>query len=389
MKRLCTLMAVVAALAVLALAPARAGEIKVGVLSDLSGPTSAVGQPYADGIKGAAAWINQSGGINGKPLKLMQVDYAYNVQQALAGYKRFKSQGMVALQGWGTADTEALTKFVAKDRMPTWSASYSAHLTDPAKAPYNFFVSADYSTMIRAGLKFLKDNWKEPRAPRVAFVYPDHPYGISPIQAGKDYAAELGFEYVGEEHVSLKAMDATTQLLSLQKKAPDFCWIGGTTPSASVILKDAAKLNMKTTFLINIWGNDESLIDLAGPAAEGHYGLQAAAAYYDDTPGSALIRELTKGELVMTHYLRGFASVLVMAEAMRIADERGQLDGPGIKAAAETLRDYDPMGLTPPVSYFPDDHRPNMSANIYQVRDGKLVKAASPVLERKAAWLGK
>ena len=135
----------------------------------------------------------------------MQVDYAYNVQQALAAYKRFKSQGMVALQGWGTADTEALTKFVARDRIPTWSASYSAHLTDPEKAPYNFFVSADYSTMIRAGLKYVKDNWTESRAPRVAFVYPDHPYGISPIQAGKDYATQIGFDVVGEENVSLKA----------------------------------------------------------------------------------------------------------------------------------------------------------------------------------------
>ena len=383
------LFAIIAAVAFMAVAVgANAAEIKVGLLSDLSGPTSAVGQPYAEGIKAGAAYVNDNGGVNGKMLKLMQVDYAYNVQQALAAYKRFKSQGMVALQGWGTADTEALTKFVARDRIPTWSASYSAHLTDPEKAPYNFFVSADYSTMARAGLQYIKDNWTESRPPRVAFVYPDHPYGISPIQAGKDYAKEIGFDVVGEENVSLKAMDATTQLLALQKKNPDYCWIGGTTPSASVILKDAAKLSMKTVFLINIWGNDESLIDLAGPASEGQLGLQAAAAYDDDTPGSKVIRELTGGKPVMTHFLRGFASVLVMAEAMRIADAGGKLDGPSIKAAAETMRDYDPMGLTPPISYFPDDHRPNMSANVYAIKDGKLVKAASPQLERKAEWLG-
>lgn len=386
MKRIVAIIMTVAFMAVAV--GANAAEIKVGVLSDLSGPTSAVGQPYAEGVKAAAKYINDNGGINGKKMKLMQVDYAYNVQQALAAYKRFKSQGMVALQGWGTADTEALTRFVARDKIPTWSASYSAHLTDPDKAPYNFFVSADYSTMIRAGLQYIKDNWKESRAPRMAFVYPDHPYGISPIAAGKQYAEEIGFEVVGEENVSLKAMDATTQLLALQKKNPDFCWIGGTTPSCSVILKDAAKLSMQTKFLINIWGNDESLIDLAGPASEGQIGLQAAAAYNDDTKGSAVIRELTGGQPVMTHYLRGFASVLVMAEAMRIADSNGKLSGPTIKEAAETLRDYDPMGLTPPISYFPDDHRPNMSANVYVISGGKLTKTASPMLERKAEWLG-
>jgi len=386
MKRIVGIIMVLAFLA--AAVGASAAEIKVGVLSDLSGPTSAVGAPYADGIKGAAEYLNAHGGINGKTVKLMQVDYAYNVQQALAAYKRFKSQGMVALQGWGTADTEALTKFVAKDEIPTWSASYSAHLTDPKVAPYNFFVAADYTTQMRAGLKYLKENWTHARAPRLAFIYPDHPYGLSPIAGGKEYAAEIGFSIVGQENVSLKAMDATTQLLALQKLEPDFCWIGGTTPSTSVILKDAKKLSMKTVFLINLWGNDESLIDLAGEAAEGQMGLQAAAAYADDTKGSKLIRELTGGKPVMTHYLRGFASMLVMAEAMRIADSQGKLDGPGIKAAAETLRDYDPMGLTPPISYFANDHRPNMSANVYAIQGGHLVKVASPTLERKAEWLG-
>ena len=364
-------------------------DIKIGVLSDLSGPTSAVGRPYGDGIKACADWLNSQGGIDGRMVKLIQVDYAYNVQQALAAYKNFMSQGITALQGWGTGDTEALVSFVTKDQMPTFSASYSAHLTDPTKAPYNFFVAADYSTQMRAALKYIKDSWTESRAPRVAFIYPDHPYGLSPIQAGKDYAAELGFELVGETNVSLKAMDATTELLALQKTQPDFCWIGGTTPSTAVILKDAAKLKMDCTFFINIWGIDENLIKLAGDAANGNIGNLGSVTYDDDTEGVTLIRKLTGGEHQMSHYLRGFASMLVMAEGMKMAAAKGQLDGPGIKAALETVRDYDPMGLTPPISYFPADHRPTMSVFIYRVEDGRLVKVASPSLERRADWLGK
>ncbi|MDY6851963.1 MAG: ABC transporter substrate-binding protein, partial [Thermodesulfobacteriota bacterium] len=231
--------------------------IKIGNLAELSGPTSAVGAPYAEGIKTCVDYLNSKGGIAGRKLELLQVDYAYDVQKALTAYKRFKTQGIVALQGWGTGDTEALVEFVAKDQIPSLSASYSAHLTDPKKAPYNFFIAPDYSTQLRAALKYLRDSWKESYSPRVAFVYPDHPYGLSPIAAGKEYAKELGFEIVGDENVSLKAVDATTQLLSLQKKNPDFVWIGGTTPSTAVIMKDAKKLKMKTTFFVDIWGNDE------------------------------------------------------------------------------------------------------------------------------------
>ena len=365
-------------------------EIKIGLLSDLSGPTSAVGRPYSEGVKDCAKYLNSQGGIAGHKIKLIQVDYAYNAQQAISAYKKFVTRDkIIALQGWGTADTEALTRFVAKDRIPTFSASYSAHLTNPKKAPYNFFIAADYSTQLRAALEYFKEHWTKSRAPRVAFVYPDHPYGLAPIPAGKEYAKQLGYEIVGEENVGLKAIDATTQLLNLKKKNPDYVWIGGTTPSTAVIMKDAQKLGFAPTFFVNIWGADENLMKLAGPACEGHYSLQAAAIYGQDVPGMKIIQQLTNNQPQMTHYIRGFASMLVMAEGIKRAAAKGKITGPAIKEALETLRDFDPMGLTPPISYYPDDHRANMSVFIYQIKNGKLTFVTAQSLPRKKEWLGK
>ena len=361
---------------------------KVGVLSDLTGPTSSVGAPYADGIKDYVAWLNDNGGIDGEPIELIQVDYAYNVQQALAAYKRFTSSGIVAMQGWGTGDTEALVKFVARDRIPVFSASYSAHLMDPTRAPYNFTAAADYSTMGRAGLNYLRETWKESRAPKLAFIFPDNPYGTAPIKAMEEYAAELGFEIVGQENVDLKAIDATPQLLSLKKVEPDFVWTGGTTPSTAVIMKDAQKLGMSCTFFSNIWSSDENIFKLAGEAAEGHFGLQGAAIYGQDVPGMELIRKLTGGEHKMTHYVRGFVSAMVMCEGMKMAKAAGEVTGESIKAALETMRDFDPMGLAPAISYFPDDHRPNLSVNVCTFKDGKLEFVKTTILERKKEWLG-
>ena len=361
---------------------------KVGLLSDLTGATSSVGTPYAEGIKAYVAWLNENGGIGGEPVELIQVDYAYNVQQALAAYKRFTSEGIVAMQGWGTGDTEALVKFVAKDKIPVFSASYSAHLMDPAKAPYNFTAAADYSTMGRAGLNYLRETWKESRAPKLAFMFPDNPYGTAPIPAMEEYAKELGFEIVGKENVDLKAIDATPQLLSLKKAEPDFVWTGGTTPSTAVIMKDAQKLGMTCTFFSNIWSSDENIFKLAGDAATGHFGLQGAAIYGQPSAGMDLIRKITKDQPQMTHYVRGFVSAMVMCEGMKTAKAGGEVTGESIKAALETMRDFDPMGLAPPVSYFADDHRPNLSVNICTFKGGKLEFVKTTVLERKKEWLG-
>ncbi|MDP2848923.1 MAG: ABC transporter substrate-binding protein [Humidesulfovibrio sp.] len=365
------------------------GDIRIGGIIDLSGPTSSVGVPYAEGVKAGAAYINANGGIGGAKIVLDVQDDAYNVQQGLSIYKKFAQEKVAAIQGYGTAVTEALTRMAAKDEIPYFSASYSAHLTDPKTAPYNFFTSADYSTQVRAGLKHFKANWKEARAPKLAFLYPDHPYGLAPIPAAKEYAAELGFEIVGEAAVDLKAIDATTQLLPLKDKKPDFIWIGGTTPSTAVILKDAKKIGLKATFLTNIWGSDENLIKMAGDACEGAYSLQAAAVYGQDVPGMKALMETAKNQPQMTHYVRGFVSMLVMGEGLRQAAAKGPLTGKSIKAALEGMTDFDPMGLAPKVSFLPADHRPSMAVFLYKISGGKLAFVAQESLERKAEWLGK
>ena len=73
----------------------------------------------------------QPGPYRGKKIDLFQQDYGYKADKAKQIYEKFKKKGCIAILGWGSADTEALTKTVAKDKMPYVSASYSAKLNDP------------------------------------------------------------------------------------------------------------------------------------------------------------------------------------------------------------------------------------------------------------------
>jgi len=295
---------------------------------------------------------------------------------------------VLAIQGWGTGDSEALSGQVTEDEIPFLSGSYSAHLTDPKKTPYNFIIAADYSSQLRAGLNYLREGWKEARKPRIAFVYPNDAFGMSPIPAGRQHARELEFEIVGEENVALDASEATAQILALKKVEPDFTWIGGTTPSTAVILKEARKLGLRTRFLVNVWGHDEHLIQRAGEAVEGVLGLQASVLFGDDVPGMQAIREVTRGEAKITPYVRGWVSMMVLCEALRRAEKKSDLTGPGIKRALETLRDFDTHGLTPPITFTADDHRPAMAVRVYEYSEGRILHRATVNLERRPDWLG-
>ncbi len=140
-----------------------AEEIKVGAIMDITGATSDVGKDYAMGVREAIQYVNDQGGVNGKKIKLFLYDYGYRIPEAITTYKRLKNfDRVVATLGWGTGDTEALSPIINKDKMPYVSASYSAHLTDPKKTPYNLFFSADYSTNARAAITAWYDQiWKK------------------------------------------------------------------------------------------------------------------------------------------------------------------------------------------------------------------------------------
>ena len=391
MKQTMRVFAMVAAMALCVSGAAFSAEtIKVGHLADLTGPTGEVGKPYAQGVQDYKDWVNNQGGINGKRIDMPMFDYAYDKNKAVNQYKKYLEDKVVAIQGWGSGDTEALSKTTGDDKIPYISASYSAHLTDPAKTPYNFFCAPDYTTGLRAGLKYLKENWKEKRAPKIVFIYPAVPYGIAPIKGGKEYAKELGFEVLGDENVDLKAIEANSQMLSVKNKGADFAWAGGTTNSTAVILKDAKKLGLSTKFFVNIWGADETTPKLAGGAEEGALVMAGSTTYGSNVPGMKLLMEVTRypGPPV-THYIRGYVSMMVLTEALKIADKKGQLNGPGVKAALETLKDLDTGGLTPAkLTFTPTDHRPSMTVNILEFQKGKLVLKQTIELPRKAEWLG-
>ena len=373
---------------------AEAQEIKVGGSFDITGLTADVGKPFANGARDAVGWVNANGGINGKKIKLIDADYGYKVPEGVALYKRLvNDEKVVLMQAWGTGDTEALKETVTRDHMPFFSASFSAHLNDPKKTPYNFFVPPSYSDALRAWLMWVKEDWKDKsRNPRVAFFYGDNAYGKSPIEAGRRFAKEIGVDVVDEEVLPGLVQDATSQLLNMKQKGADYAYTQCTTPPFSVVLRDAKKLGLTTKWGTNIWGIGELIIAVAKDAAEGVVGALPNPPFGSDVPGMKKLVEWHQknhpNDTHDTNYVRGWTYVLTWSEALKRADKAGKLNGPGIRESLETLRNFDLGGLSPPVTYTKDDHRSTTNVSLYQVKGGKLVKVKEYDLPRKPEWLG-
>jgi len=370
-----------------------AEEIKVGAIMDITGATSDVGKDYAIAVREAIQYVNDQGGVNGKKIKLFLYDYGYRIPEAITTYKRLKNfDRVIATLGWGTGDTEALSPIINKDKMPYVSASYSAHLTDPKKTPYNLFFSADYSTNARAAITawyehiwkkdpMYKDRVAKGDKPRfVCFYATAVPYSSAPIKAIKDQAQLLGFEIGDDQDVPLTALDTKSQVLAAAKFKPDLVWHGNTTMSVSTALRDAYAQNLGAWHIINNWGYDENLPRLAGEAAKNAIGIAPCAFFGENVKLMDKVVEyaqkLNPGipkEQRLIRSVQAWAAVMLLWEAMLRADKAGKLNGEGImKVGFESMRNFD-LGLgAPPVTFTPEDHRPTSIAQIYIYKDGKF-----------------
>src|SRR5947208_9842590 len=267
-----------AAVAVVLAATAAHAQVYIGQLADYSGATADVGVPFGQGAADAMGFVNQKGGVNNAKVNVDAVDYGYQVPRAVSQYKKWVGEKVAAILGWGTADTEALTGFVAEDQIPYVSASYAAALTDPSgqsnkakAAPYNFFYGPSYSDALRGMLTWAAQDWKakgKPGKPKFVHMGANHPYPNAPKAAGEALATELGFEVLPPIVFALTPGDYSAQCLSLKSSGANYAYLGNTAGSNISVLNACKAAGVDVQFLSNVWGMDENAAKTAGDAAD-------------------------------------------------------------------------------------------------------------------------
>jgi branched-chain amino acid transport system substrate-binding protein len=367
--------------------PAATQDIVIGVLADLTGPTADVGKPYNEGLLAYLDNLNGSGGIKGRKISAMSEDYAYKVPNAEEKYKKYVQGGAVAIQGWGTGDSEALRSKVAGDKLPFMSASYAEVLTDPGQSPYNFVVAPTYSDQMRVALDQIAA--ADPNA-QVAVFHHDSPFGNAPIADGQKWITDKGYK-LGYKDYAMKA--GSTDFVGLLQQAKDqgakWIVIQNVSSPAATVARDVAaqKLDMKIVCLN--WCSDELFIKLAGPAAEGHWMVQPFAPPSVAKPGHESVRAYCKAKGIDLdakglHFVQGWYTMHVMAKGMeKVLGDGKELTGPNLKAALEAMDPVDTGGVIGPVKFSADSHRGSTASSVYKVDGGKIVEVKAAVTPKK------
>lgn len=359
--------------------------ITIGVIADLTGATADVGTPYNEGLLAFVDWVNSDGGIEGRKIEALSNDYAYEVPKAEELYNKYITDGAVAIQGWGTGDSEALRGKVAADELPFMSASYAEALTDPAESPYNFVVAPTYSDQMRIALDWIAEDAGGPA--QVAVFHSDSPFGTAPVADGQAWIEEQGLDLGYAAYPMPKTPNFVGLLSQAQSQGAKYIVIQNVSSPAAQVAKDIAAQGLDMKIVCLNWCADELFVTTAGPAAEGHIALQPFAPPSAEKEGHADIKEYLdgKGESLDDkglHYVQGWWTMAVMAEGIRTVLKNGdELTGANIKTALETMGAVDTGGAVGAgtVEFSEDSHRGSTGTGIYQVEGGKLVEIAANV----------
>jgi branched-chain amino acid transport system substrate-binding protein len=373
-------------------------SVRVPGIYDTSGATSDVGRPTAIGSRDAVTYVNENDFIL-QEIDHPNNDYAYEVSQANQYYNEYTSDSNPpAIIGWGTADTEALSGQVARDRIVYVSASYSANLLEE-EAPYNFFGNLDYTSQARAHLKWIADN---DAGARIAFIFSNTSFGQAPVEGGKQYAEELGLEVGSDINLPLTANSATSQLRKARDDDIDYLIHQNTAAPMQVLLSARQEVYPDVTVCGLTYTVDELRVDQSPELFEGARYVNAfrnfQGALESGGDGAELIeanferegRSMDNPEVANLNYVRGCIHTLLVVKAIQNANEM-DLDptsGEDLRQGMFAIEDDNMWDLSEPFNYMEGDRRPTMTGRLFEVSDGALEFDTTVELPRREDWIG-
>ena len=333
-----------------ALAPAAQAqeEIVVGGSIPMTGVFAFAGIGVNAGMQDYFKIVNDAGGVKGRKIKYVFEDTAYKPDVSVAAFKKITGANKVNLYyGDSTAFQRTINPEI--ERLGTImmaGASFATEINDPKKFPNQFIAGPDYSEQIGILLRHIA---KEAPKAKVALVYSDSEFGRDPVNEFRDMAKKLGLTVAVEIQTAPGSVDVSTEVIKLRRADPDYTIFHGyiLAPIPEFVTQ-MKKAGSKSHFMGTFWTMDSSTVMRMGEAADGFMGVMPYRYYYDSSAKAPMLDKIRqmRPEYQSTAYMQGFLTAMLFVEsAKRTLDAGKPLDGKNLKAALNSIKNFDTGGL--------------------------------------------
>jgi branched-chain amino acid transport system substrate-binding protein len=246
-------------------AAAPEGEpIRIGVLTELSGPFAPWGVNVRNGMQMAVDDINGEGGVNGQPLELVERDTTGTPEEGVTALREMiDREGIVAAGGVISSDVGLATARIAEqEQVPLFmvKAGSSRILTQDSR--FTFRTCLPAAPMVMGPVA---DYLEQEGLTRAGAIIADYEWGQSVREAFDESLGGIGAE-TQVEVAPVPETDFTGYLRSLQEFEPDVIVATGHPPGSGAIVSQSAELGIDT-LVTGPWGPLETVMEGVGDAA--------------------------------------------------------------------------------------------------------------------------
>lgn len=216
--------------------------IVFGQSACFSGPNRQLGFNYRAGIRAALQEANRRGGVNGRTLRLISLDDAYEPDQAAANAERFASENDVfaVIGGVGTPTAKRIAPVLKTAKIPfVGPFTGAAFLRNARRFPNVVNLRAGYLDETRVLVDhILRKRGKK----RFGIIYQDDAFGRSVLKNYKSVLDGKGIPILGKTAFSRNTHAVQASLFALAKADLDAIMIVGAYASNSEIINLAHSL---------------------------------------------------------------------------------------------------------------------------------------------------
>ncbi len=256
-------------------------EIVLGSIQDLSGPIAGFGKQVRLGMMLRVDEANEQGGINGRKIKLLVEDSAYDPRRAvLAAQKLVNQDKIFAMVGHiGTAQNmAAMPVQFQKNVINFFPVTAAREMYEPFhKLKYSF--AAPYFDQMKIAVPKLA---KDKGAKKVCTMYQDDEFGLEVKRGAEEGLKSIGMTLAEETSYKRGATDFSSQMQKLQASQCDMVVMGTIIRETIGGIATAKRLGFNPVFIGSSAAYTDLIHKLGGPAMNGLYATMTVQNPYTD-----------------------------------------------------------------------------------------------------------
>ncbi|MFC8782545.1 ABC transporter substrate-binding protein [Streptomyces nigra] len=349
--------------------------IRLGALTDLTGPYATLGKSIVQAQQMWADEVNADGGICDRRVEIVVKDHGYDVQKAVTAYADLSSDVVALPQVIGSPVMAALLDDIERDKVLTFPQAWAASLLGKESVQV---LGTTYDVDMIAAVDYLTRAKKVAKGDTIGHVYFEGDYGANALEGSQWAAKKAGLKVAGQK-IKATDTDLSAQVSALRKEGVKAILISAGPAQTASLVGVAASRGLKVPVVSSAPGYAPQLMKTpAAPAlAALLHVVSAAPAVSSELPGVrdmvAAYQKKYRGSLLDAGVLSGYNAARIMGDDLKKACEKGSLAREDVVAAHRAQSAVD-VGLGT-AQNFSDKARPASTETYVLKPDAKAVGA--------------